>query len=244
MLDSQTTELINKAIDDQLESGEEATLATLLSRDSEARTLYEQLSAMTSLIEAQPPETAPRDISEAVRARLISPGSEIVAIGAALNRKSTKNRRTIRAFVALAASMMIAVGIVTISPITDDDAALVGTLARPTAADQAPVLNELIYLVNNGRWAIEIDIKRSVPFELTLRSEDQMGSHNPIFSNIDTEDLQITQLASGVKLSGQGPVNTTLFITDDNFPSIRPELTGSLSLGNRTLNGRITVTGN
>ena len=220
MLEEKEIELINRAVDGELDPQEQTALADLLTKNNEAQVLHQDLTRIVLLLQRAPKAELPRDIAAQVKARL----SRRVSVPAP--SKKTKLAR------AMAASLFIAVGILNFGGNTGNEEDIVGTLVE---VDNG--LSPYIHLEKERHWSIVIDIDSSSEFRLVLNythSDWQLNSSN-------IKGLKVATNDSHIEISGSGPLNITLPLinkqgTDNDS---KPVISGVLEFEGKVFTGKL-----
>ncbi len=204
-------ELIHRAVDNELDSDEVPVYEALLAGNEEARIFDQKLRALLEKLTKEPAAEAPFDIADAVKKQLPGSGSANVV---------QKSRTPL---FALAASILVAVGLIgfNLDPVQDQD--VVGTLAP-----QKKQLAELVYMKNE----YELAIKANSPFVLKVEGDVRaLKMHSSLGVAIDATD-------NGFVLTSDGSAALLVPIVRQNPDEV---LTASLELEGETLAGDVLL---
>lgn len=222
MLEEKDIELINRALDGELDPQEQASLEDLLANNADAQALHQDLSRIDLLLQRAPASEPPRDIAAGVKARL--------------SNKTTASRPSKRMKMAwaIAASLFIAAGILNFGGNTGDEEDIVGTLVGVNHG-----VSPYIYLQRKQEhdWSIVIDIESSAEFRLLLDNTDPNWHINS--SNI--KELTVTFNDPYIEISGSGPFNITLPLKSDESVQhySMPVINGVLEFDGQVFKGRL-----
>jgi hypothetical protein len=222
MLPDNAIDLINRAVDLELTEEERPLFEKLIAEKTEAQELYAELSEATNLIEQLPLEDPPWDIAGAVEAELQSRGTTSQMPG------------TRRVVWAMAAGLVIAVGILSLDIDTGTERDLVGTIALPDNQ-----LSPLVYLEQGQGWAIAINIDGASDFQLLLEGMEA----NWQLKASDHKGLEIARAGPQIEIKGHGPMSIRLpLVQNKNMEQLSsPQLIGELVFEGRVYRGDLAL---
>ena len=224
MLEDKDIELINRALDEKLDSQEQALLVDLLATNSEAQALHQDLTRIALLLQNAPKSALPWDIATKINTHLSRP---VVLPGPSKQAKIAW---------AMAASLFIAAGMLYFGGNTGDEEDIVGSLV-----DVSNGISPYIRLEKEAEqdWSIIIDIRTTSEFRLVLDRKFP-GWH---LNSINIKGLVVAISDSHIEISGLGPLTTTLPLIGDQ--SIRgdskPAINGVLAFDGKIFKGRLDL---
>ncbi len=219
MLNENTQELLNRAIDRELSASDRQKFEQLTGEDAGLRRQYDDLTRMVGLLETCPDLDVPVDFSSSVRDKLARPA-----------RNTWGNKRFVWA---MAASVLLAAGIVSLNLDSGKKSDLVGTMAENNS-----LLSKFIHLERGADWVLVID----VPGEFRLEVQ---GIRVATTGIADTGgNVRIRNLPDRVVIQGSGSVDVRIPLIPGSKEMAGSDWTGpvvTLHLGDRLLKGTVSV---
>ncbi len=219
--------LIHRALDQELEADEEQEFETLLAQKSDAQSLYQGLSQVIGQVNRLPEEDAPYDIAARVTQALADKSPPV----AHLQPSSSSSHRSMWA---IAASLVIAIGILSLNVKTTSETELVGTLVSPGVT-----LDELVYLAEDSGWVLGINIVQDSDFRLLLKDV-------PADWDIESRSLSEVTLVrhdEQIEIIGHGPIELNFPLVDNRSEGngVPPGFQVELVLDDRVYSGELTL---
>jgi len=229
MLDERIAELIQADVDGELEPGQRPELTQALEQSEDARAFHSEMMRvarlMTDASEQEPPWGLRRKILNSIEL----PVAE--GVGSWFRPASYG--------LAVAAGVMLAVGLVNIAPVNNSELGnLVGTMVKkgqniprePEAglAVDLPQINGQVWLKNlDEAWVVEFELESDTPVEVMVdfsHSGMKFGGYADQAGFSGDQELQVS--GGEVRVVNQGNRHFMLFLRNVSEPQIKPQEIG------------------
>lgn len=152
-VDEHVLDLLNRRIDGELSSAEQDELDLLIATSAVVRDFYEQLCAVTRMLDELPQVEPPRYLQETIERQVRLPSQGTRGPGKPRWLAGGLNTNWLRTGFALAAGVILTVSVYEMGsgPMTaTDNARLTGTIAKSDITGQKGVLLDSVSLANEG----------------------------------------------------------------------------------------------
>ncbi len=226
-LQEKDVHLVHRALDQELLEHEKPHFEKLVAQESDAQNLYQELSQVIDQVNHLPKEDAPYDIA----ARVAEVLEEELAQAGLVQSSSSSGYKGLWA---IAASLVVAIGLLSLNIDTSSDAELVGTLVAPE-----PQLNQLVYLAKDPDWALGLRIVQDSDFQLLLKDVAAGWDLDPGVKN----GITLVRDGDQIEITGHGPteLNFPLVSNKQTMVALPPQFRVELTLDERVYSGDLTM---
>ena len=213
MMTQEQRELVQAAVDGELSASERADFQALCESSAEARSLYEQLQAVTHALDSLPPLEPPANLHAAIMAKVSLPKPSPLKTW--FERFS--GSPLVRYGFAASAAVLVTVGVYQAGSELDttaDFSSMVGTLGKPGSVSEGALLDfhrysvadasgQVRLLQQSGHLALEFEMRSSEPvaFSVNLPEEalqfEAFAQQNDALAMLRFEDGRLVGEAQG-----------------------------------------------